>query len=290
MSDSTALVAPSDITDPPRDRYRVSVLKRHARGSLVDRGANGGILGADGRVTHTHQREVDVTGIDNHELNALKIVDAVAKVTTQMGDVILVLKQYAYHGQQRTIHSCAQIEHYRNLVNDRSMRVGGTQHIRTNDGYIIPLDIINGLPYMPMVPPTDDDIATLPSVILTSGAPWDPKCIDFTLSTKDGWYNMLKQVDDGLIHSPFDEYGNLFGVDNISAAFLAANGVEWSSLFGANGMFDPNLSPMVDAWSGATPLAVAAKGGWTAVTEQFSTSQLIWGGIPGSIGEMNRER
>ena len=81
---------------------------------------------------------------------------------------------------------------------------------------------------------------------------------------------------------------NLFGVDNISAAFLAANNIEWSSLIGANGMFDPNLSPLVDGWSGATPLALAAKGGWTAVTEQYSTSQMIWGGIPGSIGEMNK--
>jgi hypothetical protein len=34
---------------------------------LVDRGANGGI-GNDARVHHVHLREVDVTGIDNHEL------------------------------------------------------------------------------------------------------------------------------------------------------------------------------------------------------------------------------
>ena len=81
---------------------------------------------------------------------------------------------------------------------------------------------------------------------------------------------------------------NLFGVDNFSATFLAANGVEWSSLLNAKGIFDPNLSPLVDGWSGATPLALAAKGGWEAVTTEFSTQQLIWGGIPGSIGEMNK--
>ena len=57
--------------------------KRNLRGSLVDRGANGGILGKDARVIRTHTREVDVTGIDNHELNALKIVDAAAKVMSQ---------------------------------------------------------------------------------------------------------------------------------------------------------------------------------------------------------------
>ena len=43
-------------------------------GSLVDRGANGGVLGNDARVILQHHREVDVRGIDNHELNSLKIV------------------------------------------------------------------------------------------------------------------------------------------------------------------------------------------------------------------------
>jgi hypothetical protein len=35
----------------------------------MDRGANGGIRQRRTR-THVHMREVDVTGIDNHELNA----------------------------------------------------------------------------------------------------------------------------------------------------------------------------------------------------------------------------
>jgi hypothetical protein len=48
----------------------------------VDRGANGGIIGNDARVHHVHLREVDVTGIDNHELNSLKLVDAGAKIMT----------------------------------------------------------------------------------------------------------------------------------------------------------------------------------------------------------------
>jgi hypothetical protein len=70
-------------------RCRVSLHERSKRGSLMDRGANGGILGNDAKIYLTHQREVDVTDIDNHELNALKIVDATAKVTTQHGACIL---------------------------------------------------------------------------------------------------------------------------------------------------------------------------------------------------------
>ena len=66
---------------------------RSSRGSLVDRGANGGILGCDAKPFFTHTRTVNVTGIDNHELNHLKIVDASAKVMTQRGPVVVILKQ-----------------------------------------------------------------------------------------------------------------------------------------------------------------------------------------------------
>ncbi len=115
-----------------------------------------------------HRREVDVTSIDNHELNALKIVDAAARVTTQHGPVIVILRQYAFHGLGRTIHSAEQFEHYKNMVDDRSMKAGGKQCICTKDGYVIPLDIINGLPYMKMEPHSDQEWNDLPHVILTA--------------------------------------------------------------------------------------------------------------------------
>ena len=95
----------------PPDRVTYSytiqnaIVRRNKRGALMDRGANGGILGPDARVVLEHGRQVDVTGIDNHELNALKIVDAVAKTDTHLGPVIIRLCQYAYHGINRTIHS-----------------------------------------------------------------------------------------------------------------------------------------------------------------------------------------
>ena len=46
-------------------------IEQKRRGALVDRGANGTIIGKDARVLCKLQREVDVTGIDNHELNSL---------------------------------------------------------------------------------------------------------------------------------------------------------------------------------------------------------------------------
>lgn len=47
---------------------------------------------------------------------------------------------------------------------------------------------------------------------------------------------------------------------------------------------------VIDGYSGATPLAVAAKGGWEAVTDVanggWSIKDLVMGWIPGSVGEM----
>ena len=179
-----------DKTGTPRSLLRCTVYTSELRdkanrGSLVDRGANGGILGNDARVIVTHHRRVDVTGIDNHQMTGLKMVDAAGRVLTQKGPVILILRQYAYHGLHRTLHTAGQIEHYKNIVHDRSVVCGGRQCIVTNDGFVMPLDIINGLPYLKMVPPTDNEYDTLPHVILTSGETWNPCVLDYKLSERD---------------------------------------------------------------------------------------------------------
>ena len=112
-----------------RVRYRVhNNTSRSSRGALVDRGANGGIIGSDARIIHTHvDRKVDVTGIDNHKLSRLKVVDAVAVCESHKGPVLLVMRQCAYHGVNRTIHASGQMEWNQNVVHEKSMIVGGQQ-------------------------------------------------------------------------------------------------------------------------------------------------------------------
>ena len=126
------------------------VAKRHERGALVDRGANGGILGNDAVVLVKHVQCLDVTGIDNHELSQLPLVDAASKSISQRGPVICIKHRYAYHGVGSTIHASIQLEGNKNKVDDRSLKAGGAQSICTHNGYILPLDIINGLPYLKM--------------------------------------------------------------------------------------------------------------------------------------------
>ncbi|PHI18624.1 NADH:ubiquinone reductase (Na(+)-transporting) subunit B [Lewinellaceae bacterium SD302] len=58
-----------------------------------------------------------------------------------------------------------------------------------------------------------------------------------------------------------------------------------ASTFGEGGAY---MLSAADGVTGATPLGLAAKGGWAEVTQYYSTDQMFWGAIPGSIGESNK--
>jgi len=57
-------------------------------------------------------------------------------------------------------------------------------------------------------------------------------------------------------------------------------------LFGWIGLDQFNSGgAIINGFTGATPLALANQGGWDEVTSVYSSSQMWWGAIPGSIGE-----
>ena len=68
----------------------------------------------------------------------LDIVQCAASVNTNHGYVNLIMNEYAYYGKGHTIHSSGQIEWHKKLVDDKSVKVGGTQCITTLDGYAFP--------------------------------------------------------------------------------------------------------------------------------------------------------
>ena len=53
--------------------YSVSSHKSQRVGSLVDRGANGGIAGDDVHIIEKSDRTVDVRGIDNHQITNIQL-------------------------------------------------------------------------------------------------------------------------------------------------------------------------------------------------------------------------
>ena len=94
---------------------------------LIDRGANGGLAGADMRVIHTTPRKINIVGIDDHELTGLNVVTAAALLDTQKGPIIGVFHEYAHLGKGRSIHAAGQMEWFNCQVDDRSKIVGGAQ-------------------------------------------------------------------------------------------------------------------------------------------------------------------
>ena len=140
----------------------ISKAKQIQHGSPVDRGANGGIAGTDVRILSKPSRKCTVTGIDQHQINGLDIVQCAALAYTNHGYVNLIMNEYVYYGKGHTIHSAGQIEWHKNLVDDKSVKVGGKQCITTLDGYAVPLKCTGGLTYLSIMgKPTDEELVNL---------------------------------------------------------------------------------------------------------------------------------
>ena len=72
-------------------------------------------------------------------------------------------------------------------VDDKSVKVGGSQCITTLDGYSIPLKCTSGLMYLSILgKPTDKEPVKYPSVHLNSIHEWDPSVHDFSYPEGDG--------------------------------------------------------------------------------------------------------
>ena len=175
---------------------------------LIDRGANGGLAGADMRVIHTTPRKINIVGIDYHELTGLNVVTAAVLLDTKKGPIIGVFHEYAHLGKGRSIHAAGQMEWFNCQVDDRSKLVGGAQRIKTSEGYVIPLSIESGLVYMhSMRIPTDHDLQNYPHVFFTSPDIWDTSVLDHGIP--QSLLEDINQHSDAslLQDSIFDAYG-----------------------------------------------------------------------------------
>jgi hypothetical protein len=168
-------------------RYVVSSSARNTgpQGALLDGGANGGMIGQDMRVLFETESTCDVTGVADNAVSNLKIVTGASLIETTNGPIIGIFNQYANYGQGKTIHAKGQLESFGNEVDDTSRRLGGQQRLITHDGKVIPVSIRQGLPYIDMRSPTDDELATYPHVIMTSDVDWDPSVLDNEFTPDD---------------------------------------------------------------------------------------------------------
>ena len=180
----------------------------HTNNQLVDRGANGGLAGSDMRVIYKTHRKINISGIDNHEVNGLDVVTAATLLNTSLGKVIGIFNEYAHLGKGSSIHSSGQLEWFKTHVDEKSFKVGGTQLITTLEGYSVPLLIKDGLAYATSLGrPTDQDMDTYPHVFFTSPDEWDPSVLDHDPPPLDG-LDPSQVLDQPFGDPMFDAYGD----------------------------------------------------------------------------------
>jgi len=197
------------VKDPERPVYRVSNTSRtQETGSLMDRGSNGGVAGEDCRVIEFHpHRKADLIGIDQHMMTGLRIATVGGYVKSTVGPIIIVMHQYAHTGRGISIHSPGHWEYYGANVCDKSSVVGGTQTVTLPGGLKIPMNIVNGLPRIPMRPYTDKEWEEVPHVHVTVDHDWDPRVLDCHITDNEQWYDAQQEPQDWPPIEDFDEKG-----------------------------------------------------------------------------------
>ena len=173
-------------------KYRVTMEHSHHRiwRTLVDRGANGCILGRDTRVVNLTDQYIDLNGIDDHTVRNLRIGTGAGYVLSNQGPIILKFHQGAIMQDGKTIISPGQLEYFGCEVFDRPKFVM-KEHpyfVTPTGDFKVPMAIQSGLPYIKMRAPTDDELndPDIPHVDVTSPQIWDPTCIDSV--PPDDWY------------------------------------------------------------------------------------------------------
>ena len=229
----------------------------HTNQQLVDHGANGGLAGSDMRVIHRTYRKINIQGIDNHEVTGLDVVTAATLLNTSQGKIIGLFNKYAHLGKGSSIHSSGQLEWFKTNVDEKSVKVGGTQLITTLDGYSVPLLIKDGLAYATSLGrPTDQDIDTFPHVFFTSPDEWNPSVLDHDPPHLDGLDP--SQVPDQPFGDPmFDACGdfNKHIIANLNT-FLDAPPGDCGSYTEISSVFTANLhqsSPQELDWNALRP-------------------------------------
>ena len=204
--------------------YSVGKHQADKPGALIDHGVNGGVVGANGGVVGANggvagadvcviemtHRAVNVQGVSDHQVTDLKIVTAGGVVQTQHGPVITIFHQYAHLGTGKTIYSSIQLEEFGLQVDEKPVRVpGGLQCIKTPDGYVHPIRIKDGLPYISLRPYTNTEWETLPHVVWTRDSDWDPTIFDHDVDEGgEEWYDAMMDHAENPHRELFDEFGN----------------------------------------------------------------------------------
>jgi hypothetical protein len=76
------------------------------------------------------------------------------------------------------------------------------------DGYISPINIVNGLLYVNMRPYTNAEWDSLPHVVWTSDSDWDLTILNHSLDDDAHWFDAISDLEACPFTNLFDEFGN----------------------------------------------------------------------------------
>ena len=89
-------------------------------------------------------------------------------------------------------------------INDRSRLLPGGKQRIVIDGYQLPLDFKNGLPYLSCRKPSVEELSSLPHIIMTSDVDWDPSMYDNVMDDIEKFHDTTAHDHDD---ENFDQYG-----------------------------------------------------------------------------------
>jgi len=78
----------------------------------------------------------------------------------------------------------------------------------TNNGYVIPISIRDGLPCIALCPFTDEEWDSLLHIILTGDTDWDSSILDVNLDEQEDWYDAITDLPPKKPPLAFDEFGD----------------------------------------------------------------------------------
>ena len=170
----------------------------HHEVALIDSACDTSAIGGHAWIIDEHTgKQIDVTGHTQHATarRGIPIVCATTATDLPNGETILLkLNETSNLGEHgNTLLSTIQLREHGVEISDVPRRHGGDPYIMA-DGYVIPLELHEGILQFKIRHPTDHELATCYEVVLTSDQPWEPHALTDSEMTSDDYEDLCNNI------------------------------------------------------------------------------------------------
>lgn len=192
---------------------------------LIDGGANTGLANPEElRLLHYAYppRYINVNTAGDMNIEALQIGTFAGKVTLETGEsFVLIFNEYGELLRGPSVHSKIQLVDGGCNVCDIPAALSGEQCITVQE-QVIPLVFNQGLPFVELTYPSEEDLENLPKINMTCPEEWNPSKYDDTIPSDDETKNEssssevsnenVREVDTrpaSRMSNPFDDHSSI---------------------------------------------------------------------------------